>query len=211
MPVIKGKSPLSQIVGDKLVTKSPFLAIFQRALMRSKVIFFSIRLNTKYFSCRRSFFCLCKYVMQPSQIGVLCAIWKRYLLHVFTETVNVSIWNASHSHLTAIFFQCVTYRSKLPRSAYLTHCPLLTYFCIQEVEEETGADGEQPVSNRLTALPRFVWRVNITFFPSFFVTDNVTWLKKPTLQIVFSFWNFLPNLDKNCLNNLLSVDEQIIV
>jgi len=62
------------------------------------------------------------------------------------------------------------------------------YFCIQEVEEETGTAEEQPVSNRLPALRSNIFLEGILLlksFPSFsLVTDIAGWLKKPNRKSV---------------------------
>ena len=60
------------------------------------------------------------------------------------------------------------------------------------------------------AVTNFVLEGEFLIFPSIFVTDNATWLKKPNRK--FAFKGFYCSLSyKNCLNNLLSVDEQVIV
>jgi len=62
------------------------------------------------------------------------------------------------------------------------------YFCIQEVEEETGSAGEQPVSNRLPALRsnKFCLEGELAkkpgFLPFSFVTDIALMAKKTQQQ-----------------------------
>jgi len=79
------------------------------------------------------------------------------------------------------------------------------YFCIQEVEEETGSAEEQPVSNRLPALRSNMFYfgretcIEIVFLPLLFVTDIALWLKKPNPKL--SFPPFVTKI--NYKNNLL--------
>jgi len=54
------------------------------------------------------------------------------------------------------------------------------YFCNQEDEEETGAAGEQPVSNKLPVLRCNKFEGTVFVLSLFlFVTDNTLWLRKP--------------------------------